>query len=152
MNIQAIIFVILVGVTCSSCHPPTRHVLEPYPESIHKNHSVTGSGYVAVLHLHTNSMLRTRIKRSQSGKISLSPESAPPPYIRPDNSTKTNTTLPIQQPSRNTPSWISTLEYVITPIFRAVILLLTLLNVDITWRIHGQWLALPSHNLDLTRC
>ena len=140
MNIRNIIFMTLVAVGLSLCHPAPRHVHEPPDKSICRNHSVTGSNYVPAIHGYTRSTLRMRIERSQSGKISLSPQSSLPPYPSPDNSTKTttNTTLPIQQPSSKIPFWIPTLESIITPIFRAVILILTLFNINITWRIHGQ--------------
>lgn len=139
MNINVVIFMALVAVTCSSCHPPPRHVLELKLENGCGNHSVTGSDYIAAAHRYTHSIIRTRTKRSRSGKVSLSPESAPPPYIKPNNSTKTtNTTLPIQQSSPKIPFWFPTLEAIVTPIFRAVLLILTLFNVNITWRIHGQ--------------
>lgn len=141
MKIQATIFMILVAITSSSCHPPTRRILEPCIERLPRNHSVTGTEHVSVAHRAPHSILRTRMKSTRSGEVSLSPESTPLPYYtRADNSTKTNTTLPIQQSSLKIPSWVPTLENIITPIFRTVILILTLFNVNITWRLHGQWL------------
>ena len=152
MNIQILILTILVAINYASCHPPPHHALEPQLESIRKNQSVTGSKCVAVAHRDPQSILRTRMKRSRIGKISLSPQSPPPPlppYIGPDNSTETNSTLPTQRPSPQMSSWIPTLEDIVTPIFRTLILVLTLFNVNITWRIHGQWPALPLCSLDL---
>lgn len=140
MNFQVIIFMTFIVVTCSSCHPPPRRVLKPQFESICGNHSVASPDYIAAAHQDTYPIIRTKTKRSRSGRVSLSPESAPPPYIKPNNSTKTitNTTLPIQQSSSKIPLWIPTFENIITPIFRAVILILTVFNINITWRIHGQ--------------
>ena len=139
MNIKVVIFMALVTVTSSSCHPTPRHVLEPQLENGCRNRSATTPNYIAAAHRYTHSILRTRTKRSRSGKLSLSPESAPPPYIKPNNSTKTtNTTLPIQQSSSKIPFWFPTLEAIVTPIFRVVLLIITLFNVNITWRIHGQ--------------
>lgn len=140
MKIQVIIFTTLIVVTYSSCHPPPRRVLKLQLESICGNHSVAGSDYVAAAHRDSNAILHTRTKCSRSGKVSLSPVSAPPPYIKPENgtNTSTNTSVPIQQPSSKIPFWVPTFEEIITLIFRAVILILTVFNVNITWRIHGQ--------------
>lgn len=165
MDIRILIFTILAAATCSSCHLPTRYapnVPDPSFENIRGNHSVTGFGCVAAAHRNTHSSFGTRMKRSRTGRVSLSSGSAPSPYITPDNSTKTNstktdgtktnntkkngtetnTTIPAQQTFPKIPSWIPTLENVITPIFRTILLLLTLFNIDMTWRIHGQW-AVP---------
>ena len=156
MNIQSIIFLVLIALSSTSCHPPTRHILEPVPESILSNSSITTSDYVPTAHQDTHSIICTRMKRSQIRKISVSPEPAPPPYIKPENSTKpdnSTTTTTMQQPSPRITSWIPPLEDIVTPIFRAVLLVLTLFNVNISWRIHGrihgQWLSLPLHSLGL---
>ena len=151
MVILAIIFTILIALHLSSCHPPTRHLPRPVSESTRTNDSLTSPDCVTVAHQGTYPILHTRMKRSRSSEVSLSPQSAPPSYTKPDNGTETNTTLSIEQHPQSTYSRIPFLENIITPIFRTVILLLTLFNVNITWRIHGQCLALPTHSLDMSQ-
>ena len=143
MNVQVIFFIVLVTASCSSCHPPTRDALRPDSETVNGNHSVSGSNCVTVAYPNTDMIPHTRMKRARSGRMSLSPDPASPPSNKPDNTTGNNSTLPILQGSLRLPRWVPSLENVITPIFRTIILILTLFNVNITWRIHGQWPALP---------
>lgn len=97
MNIQAITFETLATVSYYSCHSSTRNVLGLDPESVHDNHSVPHSSGVDVAHQDIHSHLRIQLRHLRNGGISLSPSSAPPPYIKPDNSTKPNTALLIQK-------------------------------------------------------
>lgn len=146
MSIQVIIVVTLAAVSCCSCHPHTGNVIGLDPESIHGNHSVFKSNCIAVAHRDIHSILRMRMRHLRGGEISLSPPSASSPDIKPDNST-----LPPQQPSPETTLGITRLEKVVTPVFRTVILILTLFNVNITWRIHGQCLTVPCCSIDLSQ-
>ena len=149
MSIQAIIIVTLAAVSCCSCHPPTGNVIGLDPESINGSHSVPISNCVAVAHRDIHTILRMRMRQLRGGKISLSPPSTSPPNIKPDNST--NTTLTSQQSSPNMSSQFTTFENRFTPIFRTVMLVLTLFNVNITWRIHGWWLTASWCSLDLSQ-
>ena len=97
MSIQAITFETLAAVIFNSCHSSTRNVLGLDPESVHDEHSVPHSRGVDVAHQDNHSNLRIQLRRLRNGGISLSPPSAHPPYIKPDNSTKPNTALPIQK-------------------------------------------------------
>ena len=143
MSIQAILFVALAAVSCCSGHPPTPNSLKPQLEKASGNHSVIASDCVAVVaRQDIHSILRMRMRHLRSGGVSLSPPSAPPPYVKPDNNTKTNATLHNSHPSPKIYSWIPAFQDVVTPIFRAVILILTLFNINITWRIHGEWRTL----------
>ena len=151
MDIQTIIIVTLAALSCCSCHPPTGNGVGLRPESNHGNHSAPHSNRVAVARQDVHSILRMRIRNSRGGEVSLSPPSATPPYIKPDNNTKTNATLPSQQPDPKVPYWFPALENIVTPIFRTVILILTIFNVNITWRLHGQFPTLPCCRLGSTR-
>lgn len=151
MSIQVIIIVTLAAVSCCSCHPHTGTVTGLDPESIDGNHSVFKPNCITVAHREVHSVLRMRMGHLRGGEISLSPPPASPPDIKPDNSTKMNTTLPSQQTSPETSLWTTRLENIVTPVFRAVILILALFNVNITWRIHGQWLTVPCYSIDLSQ-
>lgn len=75
---------------------------------------------------------QARIWRSRHGDVSMSPEIGMP-SLPSKKSTQTST---LQAP-RGLPSWVPTLETVITSIFRTVITVLSLFNVNITWKLHG---------------
>ena len=70
-----------------------------------------------------------RSKRSHDGEISISPDSFSPPS--PLNHTQASTPATDQW-------WPPTAETVLTAVFRAVVTILSLLNVNFTWRIHGE--------------
>lgn len=151
MDIQTIIIMTLAAVSCCSCHPPTGNGLGLRPESNPGNHSAPHSNCVAVVRQDVHSILRMRMRNLRGGEASLSPQSATPPYIKPDNSSKTNVTLPSQQTSQKTPYWFPALENIVTPIFRTVILILTIFNINITWRLHGECPTLSCCSLGLTQ-
>ena len=67
-------------------------------------------------------------RRSGYGEISLSPQIQPPTASSPNSS----------QITQSTPPWIPSSETIVTAVFRAFITVLTLFNVNITWRIHGK--------------
>ena len=71
-----------------------------------------------------------QLKRSLPNEISSTPQILSSPNISTLNKTQV-----LGQSS--TVSWPPTVETIITPIFRAVITILSLLNVNFTWRIHG---------------
>ena len=150
MDIRTIVIMTLAAVSCCSCHPRTGNGLGLHHESNHGNHSAPQSHCVAVARQDFHSILRMRI-RNFRGEVSVSPQSATPPYAKPDNSTKTNTTLPSQNPSSKIPYWFPAFENVVTPIFRTVILILTIFNVNITWRLHGQCPTAPCCRLGLAQ-
>ena len=142
MKIQAFVLPILVAAGCTSYHIPDCKIVKTQHERNDVNRSITSGDCVAVVPRDTHLTHRTRMERSRIARVSFSSEPAPAPYTKPDNSTASNTTLPIQGPSLNGPSWMLRLEGIMTPVFRTVILILTLTNINITWRIHGQWLAI----------
>ena len=151
MDIQTIIIMTLAAVSCCSCHPPTGNCLGLRPNSNDRNHSVPHTNCVALVRQDVHSILRMRIRNLRGGEVSLSPQSATPPYTKPDNSTKANATLPSQQASSKIPYWFPALKNIVTPIFRTVILILTLFNINITWRIHGQCPTPPCCHFGLTQ-
>ena len=152
MDIQTIIIMTLAAVSCCSCHPRTGNSLGLRPEN-HGNLSAPHSNCVAVARQlqDVHSILHMRIRNVRGGEVSASPQSATSPSLKPDNNTKTNTTLPSQNPSSKIPYWFPALENVVTPIFRTVILILTIFNVNITWRLHGQCPTVPCCRLDLAQ-
>lgn len=75
-------------------------------------------------------------KRSHKIDISVFPASSPP--IVNSGSEGGNTTLADSAEQSYPSSWAPTWETTITAIFRAVITILSLLNINITWRIHGK--------------
>ena len=66
-------------------------------------------------------------KRSHRGEISFSPSSST------TNTNQSNVSSP-----EKFPSWPPTAETIVTAIFRAVVTILSLLNVNFTWRLHGM--------------
>ena len=151
MKSQILVLPILVAVGCISYHIPDCKIVKPQSELNNVNRSISSDNCVAIIPRDTHLTDRTRRGRSRTGEVSFSPEPVPSPYTNPENSTTSNTTLPIQPPSLEGLSWMLRLEGVITPIFRTVILLLTLFNINITWRIHGQRLAFVCYELYWTR-
>ena len=138
MKFQAFVLLILVAVGCVSYHIPGCKIVETQHERKNMNRSITSGDCVAVTPRDTHLTHRTRMERSRIDRVSFSSEPAPGPYTKPENSSTSNTTLPIQGPSLNGPSWMLRLEGIMTPVFRTVILILTLFNINITRRIHGQ--------------
>ena len=151
MKFQALVLPILVAVGCTSYHIPYCKTNKPQHERNDMNHSFISGACVLIVPQDTHLTHRTHMERSRTGSASLSSEPAPSPYTEPENSTDSNTTLPIQLPSLNGPFWMLRLEGVITPIFRMVILLLTLFNINITWRIHGLCFAFVCYQLGWTQ-
>ena len=149
MNIQAIITLILAAVSCCSCHWPTGNGHGLDLNSNQRPHSAPHPNCGAVARQEHHSVRRMRTRHLRGSDISLSPQSASPPTPMPNNSIKTNTTLPFQQPSSKIPYWFPTLENIVTPLFRAVMLILTLFNINISWRVHGQCPTLPCCSLGL---
>ena len=76
------------------------------------------------------------LKRARKDELSISPGAllpSPPSYGSPsDNTTYTTTD------SASLPGWSPSVETIVTAIFRALLTVLTLFNVNITWRIHGK--------------
>lgn len=72
------------------------------------------------------------IRRSTHNEVSLSPNtgtSPPPPNV---------TQEPTEQQSGDAPSWVPTLGNIITGTFRIIITVLTIFNVTVTRRVHGE--------------
>ena len=72
-------------------------------------------------------------RRSHKSDPSISP-----PSLAPSSNTATiNATQPASSQSQ-LPSWSPAVDTLVTAVFRAVITVLTLFNVNITWRLHGK--------------
>ena len=75
-------------------------------------------------------------KRSHQGEIAVSPgdpSPSPPTSALSDQSNQTNVTS-----SQESSSWLPSTDTIVTAVFRAVITILSLLNANFTWRIHGK--------------
>ena len=82
-----------------------------------------------------------RQRRSAHGEVSLSPQ------IESPTAPSTNST---QTPQNSSP-WIPSSEAIDTAVFRTFITILTLFNVNITWRIHGKHCSVYFQYPRLTR-
>ena len=76
------------------------------------------------------------LKRARKDDYSISPGSSlpSPPSYGPRSNNNTNDTADIAKLPWPSPS----IEIIVTAIFRALLTILTLFNVNITWRIHGK--------------
>ncbi|KAK0507344.1 hypothetical protein JMJ35_010382 [Cladonia borealis] len=76
------------------------------------------------------------LKRAHKDDLSISPGSSlpSPPSYGPRSDNTTNNTADIANLPWSSPST----ESIVTAIFRALLTILTLFNVNITWRIHGK--------------
>ena len=76
------------------------------------------------------------LKRARKDDLSVSLDaslpSSPSYGSRSDNTTNTTTDV------ASLPSWSPSIDTIVTAIFRALLTVLTLFNVNITWRIHGK--------------
>lgn len=77
-----------------------------------------------------------RLKRSHGNNVQLSPGSIP--ASPPPSSNVSNGSDLTRIPTSKLPSWLPTLDTIVTAAFRAIITSLTLFNVNITWRLHGK--------------
>ena len=76
------------------------------------------------------------LKRARKDDLSISPGASlpsPPSYSSPSENTTNNTT-----DIASLPGWSPSIDTIVTAIFRAILTVLTLFNVNITWRIHGK--------------
>ena len=79
--------------------------------------------------------LESRYKRSHpNGEVSVSPGDS----LQQPRSSDTNSSRYHQDDAQSVQWWPPSLETVLTAIFRAIVTILSLLNVNFTWRIHGQ--------------
>ena len=111
-----------------------------------KTKADTCSCYVPTHRRLTLTTILSRTQRSRPDEVSLSPPALPAPQkpssnnITKDNSSTFSTP---QEPSA--PAWILTVEDLLTAIFRVVITILALFNVNITWRIRGEYPSTIAH-------
>ena len=76
------------------------------------------------------------LKQAHKDDLSISPDSSipSPPSYGPRSDNTTNNTADIANLPWSSPST----ETIVTAIFRALLTILTLFNVNVTWRIHGK--------------
>lgn len=82
-------------------------------------------------------------KRSPKGDISIEPGAFH------SGNTLNATQIPGQESSQR---WTPTFEGILTAIFRAVITILSLLNVNFTWRVHGRSSRLTIFRVYVNKC
>lgn len=110
------------------------------------DHPTLNTYCVPIPRRHTSAPILPRMRRPRPDAISLSP----PPLSNPSTST-TNVSKDTNASSNPLhalpppPAWVLTLEDLITAIFRVVMTILTLFNVNITWRIRGEWHRRAAH-------
>ena len=88
----------------------------------------------------TRVMIQPRKYRATPDEVSLSPPALPnsPASALNNNSKYNNSTSPLSHMLPQPPTWVLTLEDLITAIFRIVSIVLALFNINITWRFHGK--------------
>ena len=103
---------------------------------------------VSVPRRHTSATMLPRMQRPRPDDVSLSvPALSGPSTSTTNNITKdNNSTSHTLQVLPTPPAWVLTLEDLITAIFRVVITILTLFNVNITWRIRGECYRSPARH------
>ena len=84
--------------------------------------------------------IQPRVHRVRPDEVSLSPLALPnsPASALNDTSKHHNSTSPLSHIPTQPPTWVLTLEDLITAIFRIVSIVLALFNINITWRFHGK--------------
>ena len=112
-----------------------------------KTSSDTCTYHIPTHHRLTLTTILPRTQRPKPNEVSLSPPTLPVPAkpgshnITKNNSSTSST--PQEMPSP--PAWVLTVEDLITAIFRIVLTILTLFNVNITWRIRGEYQSMTAH-------
>ena len=80
-------------------------------------------------------------KPSEPSEVSMSPNPESPLFPS-ANSTRGFNPAAMEP---GLPPWISTMETIITVIFRTVMMILTLINVNVSWKIHGMHQDSPNY-------
>ena len=76
-------------------------------------------------------------KRSYQGELSKSPGD----FFQQPASSVTNSTQSNDSGSQAVSWWPPSTETILTAIFRAIMAVLSLLNINVTWRIHGEYIS-----------
>ena len=141
MNLITILLMAFAAIQCLSDHTDEYATLGLQRQRITGNTTDVPARCMSIAGRLTCS--NKRLKRSRKGEFSISPPSPPSspsaPSLTPisrapkkTNHTSTSSAAP------NLQSWTPLLERILTAVFRAVITILTLFNVNFTWRIHGK--------------
>ena len=91
--------------------------------------------------------IQPRMHGARPDEVSLSPPALPNSPASALNITKkhNNSTSSFPQILPQTPTWVLTLEDLVTAIYRIVSIVLTLFNINITWRFHGKCHSNSTH-------
>lgn len=114
---------------------------------IAKPSSITSTYCIPVPRRHAFATIVPRVQRARPHEVSLSPPAlANSGASASSNVTKSNTSTSSARDARPPlPAWVLTLDDILTAIFRILITILTLFNVNITWRIRGElWTSTPN--------
>ena len=109
--------------TISTCHNPTRR----WP---------------------TRAMVQARMHGARPDEVSLSPPTLPnsPASALNNTSKHNNSTSPSPHILPHPPTWALTVEDLVTAVYRIVSIVLTLFNINITWRFHGKCHGSPAYS------
>ena len=120
---------------------PTRATIQSHKQSLTtKTDSKASTCHVPIRRWPTRVMVQARMHGARPDDVSLSPPALPDsPTSALNNTTKhNNPTSPSPQTLPQPPTWALTLEDLVTAIYRIVSIVLTLFNINITWRFHGK--------------
>ena len=129
------IALVALALSALALSVPSSHSLD-YTKPYHIIHpSCICQPDLAIL-LHTTPR---QSKRSYHEKIAVSPaDSSPPPPPSPTTGSSPSSSQTNTAHLQNSKLWPPSTETIVTSVFRAVITILSLLNVNFTWRIHGN--------------
>lgn len=119
-------------------------VLAFYPSTIQSLTTDTdldiSTYHVSVRCWPTRAIIQPRMHGARPDEVSLSPPALPnsPASALNNTSTHNNSTSPSPQLLPQPPTWALTLEDLVTAIYRILTIVLTLFNINITWRFHGH--------------
>ena len=130
----------------STCHGPihgwpTDVTIRSRMQTLTTNLNPTISTcYVPVRRWPTRVTIQPRMHRARPDELSLSPPALPnsPSSGLNNTSNHNKSTSPSPQIIPQPPTWTLTVEDLVTAVYRIVNILLTLFNINITWRFHGK--------------
>ena len=140
MHLLSLYTTLLIAMSCTCSRSLYMSTFQPQTKCIIEKEPTTSTSCVPIQQRRAFATILPRIQRLKPDEVSLSPPTLPPNQATTHNHTKHNdSTSPNSHTIPPPPAWVLTLEDLITAIFRIVITTLTLFNVNITWRIRGEY-------------